>query len=153
MVFYMRKIEIFVGMFFFFGILSLLLIILKVSDVGHFQSDKFSYKVSAKFTNIGGLKKRSKVTIGGVKIGYVTNITLKENEFLEYVPVVEMIIKSSIRLPIDSSASIVTSGLLGDNYVSIDVGNDNIFIENNGIISLTSQALLLEDLLSKIGVG
>ena len=139
--------------FFFLGILSLLLIALKVSDISHLQNDKFNYKISAKFTNIGGLKKRSKVTIGGVKIGYVTNITLKENECLEYIPVVEMIIKSSIRIPVDSSASIVTSGLLGDNYVSIDIGCNSTFIENGGVITLTSQALLLEDLLAKIGVG
>ena len=149
----MRKIEILVGFFVFFGLLSLLFLALKVSDISNLQNDKDNYKISAKFTNIGGLKKRAKVTIGGVKVGYVTNITLKENEYLEYIPLVEMIIKSSIHIPIDSSASIVTSGLLGDNYISIDVGCDNVLIENNGIITLTSQALLLEDLLAKFGVG
>ncbi|HFL8794762.1 MAG TPA: outer membrane lipid asymmetry maintenance protein MlaD [Candidatus Azosocius sp. HAIN] len=149
----MRKIEIFVGFFIFLGFLSLLLLAFKVSDIGNLKNDKSNYKISAKFTNIGGLKKRAKVTIGGVKIGYVTNITLKENEYFEYVPVVEMSIKSSIHIPIDSSASIVTSGLLGDNYISIDIGCNDVFIENNGIITLTSQALLLEDLLAKFGVG
>ncbi|QQG46874.1 MAG: outer membrane lipid asymmetry maintenance protein MlaD [Candidatus Azosocius agrarius] len=148
----MRKIEIFVGFFVFLGILSLLIIAFKISDISSLQNDKTNYKISAKFTNIGGLKKRAKVTIGGVKIGYVTNITLKENEYLEYIPVVEMNIRSSIRIPIDSSASIVTSGLLGDNYISIDIGCDDMFIEHNGIITLTSHALLLEDLLAKFGV-
>jgi phospholipid/cholesterol/gamma-HCH transport system substrate-binding protein len=149
----MRKIEIFVGLFVFLGILSLLFLALKVSDIDSFRSEKSSYKISAKFTNIGGLKKRAKVTIGGVKIGYVTNIILVESIQLEYIPVVEMIIKSSIHIPIDSSASIVTSGLLGDNYINIDIGCDDILIENNGVITLTSQALLLEDLLAKFCVG
>lgn len=148
----MKKIEIFVGMFVVFGIIALLFLAFKVSDINIFHGDKSNYKINAKFTNIGGLKKRAKVTIGGVKVGYVTNIILKEIQHMEYMPVVEMVIKSSVLIPIDSSASIVTSGLLGDNYINIETGCDVRFVENNGVITLTSQALLLEDLLAKFAV-
>ena len=149
-----RTIEILVGFFVVLGIASLLMLALQVSGLGSFYEYDEGYKLFAVFQNIGSLKPRSKVTLGGVKIGRVTAITLKQNEYKEYQPVVEMTINSTIKnLPKDSSAKILTAGLLGDNYIGVELGRDDKFLENGDVITLTTQALLLEELISKFAVG
>ena len=149
----MRIIEIWVGFFVVLGIASLLMLALQVSGLSSFYRRDEGYKVSAIFQNIGGLKVRSKVAIGGVKIGRVTAINLKQNEYKEYQPVVEMTINSAIKeLPKDSVAKILTAGLLGDNYVGIDLGSDESSLKEGDVITLTTQALQLEELISKFAV-
>ena len=149
-----RTVEILVGAFVVFGIASLLMLALQVSGLGSFYHRDEGYKVSAVFQNIGGLKVRAKITIGGVRIGRVTAIELKENEYHEYQPIVEMTINSAIQnLPKDSMAKILTAGLLGDNYIGIDPGRDEKFLKDGDVITLTTQALLLEELISKFAVG
>ena len=149
-----RTVEIWVGFFVVLGIASLLMLALQVSGLGSFYQRDEGYKISASFQNIGGLKVRSKVTLGGVRIGRVTAINLKQNEYKEYQPVVEMKISSAVKnLPKDSTAKILTSGLLGDNYVGIESGQDDKFLEDGDFITITSQALLLEELISKFAVG
>ena len=150
----MRTVEIWVGCFVVLGITALLMLALQVSGLGSFYQRDEGYKVYAVFQNIGGLKVRSKITIGGVRIGRVSKIQLKQNEYKEYQPVVEMTINSHVKnLPKDSTAKILTAGLLGDNYVGIDPGRDEAFLENGDMITLTSQALLLEELISKFAVN
>lgn len=150
----MRTIEIWVGFFVVLGIASLLMLALQVSGLGSFYQRDEGYKVSAIFQNIGGLKVRSKITLGGVKIGRVTAINLKQNEEKEYQPVVEMTIHATIKnLPKDSTAKILTAGLLGDNYIGLEPGHDDKFLEDGDVITLTTQALLLEELISKFAVG
>lgn len=149
-----RTVEIWVGFFVVLGIASLLMLALQVSGLGSFYQRDGGYKLYAVFQNIGGLKPRSKITLGGVKIGRVTAITLKQNEYKEYQPVVEMTINSTIKnLPKDSTAKILTAGLLGDNYIGIELGRDEKFLEAGDVITLTTQALLLEELISKFAVG
>ena len=149
-----RTIEIWVGFFVLIGIASLLMLALQVSGLSSFYRQDSGYKISAVFQNIGGLKVRSKVTLGGVKIGRVTDIDLQQNEYKEYQPVVEMTINSTVKnLPADSTAKILTAGLLGDNYIGIELGQDERYLEDGDTITLTSQALLLEDLISKFAVG
>lgn len=149
-----RTVEIWVGFFVVLGIAALLMLALQVSGLGSFYQRDDGYTVSAVFQNIGGLKVRSKVTVGGVKIGRVTAINLKQNEYKEYQPIVDMTINSSVKnLPKDSIAKILTAGLLGDNYIGIELGRDETFLENGDVITLTSQALLLEELISKFAVG
>jgi phospholipid/cholesterol/gamma-HCH transport system substrate-binding protein len=149
-----RTVEIWVGFFVVLGITSLLMLALQVSGLSSFYHRDEGYKISASFQNIGGLKVRSKVTLGGVRIGRVTAINLKQNSYKEYQPVVEMTISSVIKnLPKDSTAKILTAGLLGDNYIGIEPGQDDKFLEDGDFITLTSQALLLEELISKFAVG
>lgn len=150
----LRTIEVLVGLFVVLGIASLLMLSLQVSGLSDFYRDDSGYKIKAIFQNIGGLKVRSKVTLGGVRIGRVTNIGLEENEYNEYQPVVEMSIDSSIKnLPKDSTAKILTAGLLGDNYVGIETGQEEDYLVEGDVISLTSQAVVLEDLISKFAVS
>lgn len=148
-----KLIEFWVGLFVILGILSLLMLSLQVSGLTDMRPEK-GYTLKATFKNIGGLKVRAKVTINGVKIGSVSKISLVQDEFNEYQALVEMNIYNEYKdLPKDSSAKILTSGLLGDNYVGIEPGIDDTFIKAGDIIELTQQAVLLEDLISKFTVG
>lgn len=148
----LRFVEISVGFLVSLGIAAVLMLALQVSGLSDFYRGEDGYKIYARFKNIGGLKIKSKVTIGGVRVGRVTNIGLKfEDE--EYVPIVEMSIKGSVdKIPVDSNASILTSGLLGDNYIGIELGQDEEFLKDKDEITLTSQAILLEELISKFAV-
>lgn len=148
-----RTVEVGVGILVTLGVASLLMLALRVSGLSNFDQNNNVYKISAVFKNIGGLKIKSKVTIGGVRVGRVTNITLRLDGD-EYVPVVEMAINKTVdKIPDDSSAGILTAGLLGDNYIGIELGQDKEMLKDGGVITLTSQALLLEDLISKFAVG
>lgn len=150
-----RTLEISVGVFMVLAIASLLMLALRVSGLSDFYSGNSGYTVKAVFNNIGGLKVRSKVTIGGVKIGKVDDIKLSYNSDLDvYEPVVIMKINSNVaKIPSDSQASILTAGLLGDNYVGIEPGHDEDYLKDGDLITITTQALLLEDLISKFAVN
>jgi phospholipid/cholesterol/gamma-HCH transport system substrate-binding protein len=148
-----KIIEFWVGLFIILGICSLLMLALQVSGLTDLYGEK-GYTLKAVFKNIGGLKTKSKVTINGVKIGTVSKISLIYDEFNEYHALVEMDINKSYRnLPKDSSAKILTAGLLGDNYVGIEPGMEDVFLKANDVIELTQQAVLLEDLISKFAVN
>lgn len=149
----MRTVEILVGLFVVLGIASLLMLSLQVSGLADFYRDDSGYRIKAIFQNIGGLKVRSKVTVGGVRIGRVTKILLEKNQYGEYMPAVELSIDANVTLPKDSSAKILTSGLLGDNYVGVEPGQEEVFLVEGDIITLTSQAVILEDLISKFAVN
>ena len=148
-----RNLELYVGTFVLFGIISLLMLALQVSGLSDFYRKDQGYEVKAIFQNIGGLKIRSKITIGGVTIGRVVDIKLEANDG-EYEPVVYMSINQNVNnIPRDSSAKILTAGLLGDNYIGIELGQEQIPLKSGDVISLTSQAVLLEELISKFAVG
>jgi len=149
-----KRIEVWVGLFVVLGIASLLMLALQVSGLSDIYDQHKGYTVKAAFTNIGGLKIRSKVTIGGVTIGRVTNVALYQNTYGEYEAMVTMSLDNTLnKIPEDSSAKILTSGLLGDNYIGIVPGQSTAFLHEGSTIELTSQALLLEDLVSKFAVG
>jgi phospholipid/cholesterol/gamma-HCH transport system substrate-binding protein len=97
------------------------------------------------FDQIGGLKPRAPVEISGVKVGAVSSITLAP----DYRARVEMALDSKLKLPIDTSASIVTSGLLGDRYVSLQLGGDPELLKSGDEISFTESAVILERLIGK----
>jgi phospholipid/cholesterol/gamma-HCH transport system substrate-binding protein len=111
--------------------------------------------VKAEFTNIGSLKVRAKVSLGGVLIGRVVKIDLEPKTFNAKV---WMTIDPSLvdNLPIDSRASILTAGLLGDNYISVTPGfNDTEFLKEGDTIPIdsTDSAVILEQLVSKFLAG
>jgi len=140
------KIEIWVGAFVLMSILALVMIAFQVSNFNAFK-EKPSYHVSALFDNIGGLKVRAPVKMSGVVIGRVTDITVDAKSFKARVNM--KIDETYNDLPMDSSASILTSGLLGDQYVGIDIGGDTEVLTNGSEIELTQSALVLENLISQ----
>ncbi|XOV80648.1 MAG: outer membrane lipid asymmetry maintenance protein MlaD [Aestuariibacter sp.] len=144
-----RKIEIGVGFFVVLAIAAMLLLALKVADQGISGSGE-TYQLYAKFDNIGGLKERSAVKLGGVTIGRVEHITLDAEEF---TPVVQLEIdKRYTGFPETSSVSILTSGLLGEQYIGFQPGFSFDGIEalkDGDFIEDTKSALVLEDLIGQ----
>ena len=117
-----RTLEIGVGLFLLAGILALILLALRVSGLSPVSSTD-SYKLYAYFDNIAGLTVRSKVTMAGVTIGKVTAIDLDRDSFTGRVTM--QLEKSVDNLPTDSTASILTAGLLGEKYIGISVGGED----------------------------
>ncbi|GLK89209.1 MULTISPECIES: outer membrane lipid asymmetry maintenance protein MlaD [Pseudomonas] len=141
-----RTLEIGVGLFLLAGLLALLLLALRVSGltVGAGQD---TYKLYANFDNLAGLTVRAKVTMAGVGIGKVTAIDLDRDTFTGRVTM--ELEKRVDNLPVDSTASILTAGLLGEKYIGISVGGDEALLKDGGTIHDTQSSLVLEDLIGK----
>lgn len=147
----MKKIELWVGSFMLFGIVALLVVMFKIVNVGSFSSSQ-TYMLEANFDNIGGLKIRAPVKVGGVKIGEVTNITLDRDT---HVPRVFMSLDSAFGyFPDTSTANIYTSGVLGEQYVGIlpgfELEGETEYMQDGDVIEDTNPALVLEDLIGKV---
>ncbi|UQY35984.1 outer membrane lipid asymmetry maintenance protein MlaD [Pseudomonas fulva] len=141
-----RTMEIGVGLFLLAGLLALLLLALRVSGLAP-GGNADTYKVYAHFDNIAGLTVRAKVTMAGVNIGRVTAIDLDRDS---YTGRVTMELDGAVdNLPVDSTASILTAGLLGEKYVGISVGGDEELLADGGTIHDTQSSLVLEDLIGK----
>lgn len=141
-----RGLELGVGVFMLAGCIALVVLALNVSGLNLSES-KSSYKVYALFDNIGGLTARSKVTIAGVNIGQVTAITLDRKQLMARV---EMTIYDDVDyLTIDSSAAILTAGLLGEKYIGITTGAEDEMLTEGDFIEDTQSALVLEELIGK----
>jgi phospholipid/cholesterol/gamma-HCH transport system substrate-binding protein len=141
-----RLIETLVGIFVAAGIAALFMLAMKVSNLNAFSNVE-GYKVSAQFENIGGLKVLSSVSVGGVRIGRVTSIDFDQED---YEAVVTMAIDPQYdRLPTDTSASIFTSGLLGEQYVGFEPGGEEKFLKEGDTITLTQSAIVLEQVIGQ----
>lgn len=141
-----RAVELGVGLFVAAGIAALLMLALKVSNMSNFSSAD-GYNVTARFENIGGLKVRSPVSVAGVRVGRVAAIELDDKD---YEAVVYLHIDSNYnKLPTDSTASILTSGVLGENYIGLEAGADETFLKEGGEVKLTQSAMVLEQLIGK----
>src|SRR3989441_9097888 len=103
----------------------------------------------ADFDEIGGLKPRAQVVIAGVKVGQVAAITLDQG----YRARVRLDVDAALKLPIDTSASIMTAGLLGDRYVSLQVGGDDKLLQPGDQITMTESAVVLERVIGKLIYG
>jgi phospholipid/cholesterol/gamma-HCH transport system substrate-binding protein len=141
-----RVLEIAVGAFVALAIGAFLLLALQVSDISSFGESK-GYTVTARFANVGGLKVRSPVTMAGVKIGRVRDIRFDETTF---EGVVELHIDARFAsLPEDTSASILTSGLLGEQYVGLEAGGSLDSLQAGSQIEFTQSALVLEKIIGQ----
>lgn len=141
-----RLMELSVGAFMIMGIIALILMALRVSGISTSDAGE-KYRVIAYFENLGGLTERAKVSMSGVPIGRVTKITL---DVEDYVAVVEMEInKSMSTLTTDTSASILTAGLLGEKYIGLTVGADDEYLGDGDVIEDTQSALVLEELIGQ----
>ncbi len=141
-----RSLEILVGFFVSIAIAALFFLALQVSNFNALK-DNGSYTIKAHFDNVGGLKIKALVSIAGVPIGRVTKINFDTQN---YDALVTMRIDSRYNtLPTDTSASILTSGLLGDKYIGLTAGGLDEFLKNGDTIDLTQSALVLERLISQ----
>jgi phospholipid/cholesterol/gamma-HCH transport system substrate-binding protein len=135
-----------VGLFVACGIAALFFMSIKISNLGTLN-ETGNYTITADFANSGGLKVKSPVVIGGVRIGRVTAITLDQKTFRS---VVKMSINPQYNhLPDDTSASIFTAGLLGEQYVSLEPGGSDDVLKNNSKIEITQSAVVLEELIGQ----
>lgn len=136
-----------VGLFVIFAILCFIFLVFKVSGLTSFSTGS-SYEITADFNNIGGLKVRAPVRISGVSVGQVSSITLDPNTFQAKVTM--SINSEENKIPVDTSASIFTEGLLGANYINLTPGYEDNYFKEGGKIKSTKSALILENLLGQL---
>ncbi|MES2820666.1 MAG: outer membrane lipid asymmetry maintenance protein MlaD [Pseudomonadota bacterium] len=141
-----RTLEIGVGLFLLAGLLAFLLLALRVSGLSVSGGNE-TYKLYAYFDNIAGLTVRAKVTMAGVTIGKVTAIDLDRDRFTGRVTM--EVEKRVDNLPLDSTASILTAGLLGQKYIGLSVGGEEEMLTDGSTIYDTQSSLVLEDLIGK----
>jgi phospholipid/cholesterol/gamma-HCH transport system substrate-binding protein len=144
-----RGIETLVGLFVLLGMAGLLFLALQAANLTTFGNNK-GYSVSARFDNIGGLKPRSPIRSAGVTVGRVTSIALDPKT---YEGVVKMEIDSTVQFPKDSSAKILTAGLLGDQYIGIEPGSSEENLAAGGTIKQTQSVVVLENLIGQLVTG
>ena len=138
-------IDLWVGVFVVAGIAALLFLALKVGTLATFSTSQ-AYQVSAKFANIGGLKVRGPVKSAGVVVGRVASIRF-DNE--SYEAIVTMNVDSHYQFPRDTTAKVLTSGILGEQYVGLEAGGDGVMLKNGDRLRLTQSAVVLENLISQ----
>ncbi|WP_434525809.1 outer membrane lipid asymmetry maintenance protein MlaD [Photorhabdus asymbiotica] len=146
-----KKSEIWVGFFILIALTAIVFLCLKVADIKSVGSQP-TYRLYATFDNIGGLKERSPVKIGGVVIGRVVTISLDEKT---YTPQVALdIMKQYNRIPDTSSLSIRTSGLLGEQYIALNMGFEDPdmgtrILKDGDRVQDTKSAMVLEDMIGQ----
>ena len=141
-----NSVEFMAGLFLLLGIAALVVLATAATDAGTALRSG-SYNLTASFTNIGDLKLRAPVTIGGVTIGSVEAIELDPASFEARVSIKVNVTFSE--LPDDSSASILTSGILGDQYIGLEPGGSPDFLQDGDEILFTQPALVIEQLIGK----
>lgn len=142
-----RTIETLVGLFVAAGFGALFVLAMQISNLASYRSDSGTYEITARFDNIGGLKVRSPVAASGVRIGRVVNIEYDNNG---YEALVTLSIDSEFdQFSIDTAASILTSGLLGEQYVGLEPGAEMEYLVHNSEIDITQSALVLEQIIGQ----
>lgn len=142
-----RNIEILVGVFVVMAILAMVMLSLKVSNLASYGGEGDVYEIRAEFENIGGLKVRSPVSAGGVRVGKVADISYNNEQF---TAVVTMQIEGNYQFPLDTAASILTAGLLGEQFVGLEPGGDEEFMVQGSEVEITQSALVLEQIIGQL---
>jgi len=140
-----KALDLWVGVFVAMGLGALLFLALKVGNLASFSAAE-TYLVKANFDNIGGLKKRAPVKSAGVVVGRVEDIDFDTET---YEATVALSIDSRYEFPQDTSAKILTAGLLGEQYVGLAAGGDTAKLKNGDKLKLTQSAVVLENLISQ----
>ncbi len=141
-----RKIEVMVGLFVAVAIAAFFMLAMSVSNMSSYTGNE-GYELTARFDNIGGLKVRSPVSASGVVIGRITAIEYNSDS---YEAVVTMRIESQYdRFPVDTAASVLTSGLLGEQYIGFEPGAEEEYLKSGDVIELTQSAIVLEQIIGQ----
>lgn len=144
------KVEIASGIFLLLGVAALIWLAVRATDFGQDLGED-TYTISARFTNIGDLRNRAPVKIGGVTVGLVESIRLDP---VSFEALVDMEIDSRFdEIPNDTGASVLTSGILGDRYVGLEPGGSPDMLQDGDELFITQSALVLEQLVSKYMFG
>ncbi len=138
-------IDLWVGIFVAAGFAGLLFLTLKVGNLASFSTAQ-TYQVQARFANIGGLKVRAPVKSAGVVVGRVAEVRF-DNESFEAI--VSMHLDAGYQFPRDTTAKILTSGLLGELYIGLEAGGDGVMLKSGDRLRLTQSAVVLENLISQ----
>ncbi len=142
-----RALEMLVGLFVSLGVAAVFVLTFRVASLDTVGNGDETYRVVATFENIGGLKVGSAVTIAGVKVGRVKAITIDPTTFEANVTL--ELSRSYDSIPEDSSAKILTAGLLGEQYIGLEAGGDSEMLKEGGRVRLTQSAVVLENLISQ----
>lgn len=138
-------IDLWVGIFVVAGIAALVMLAMKVGNLGTYNVSE-AYQVHAYFSNIGGLKPKASIKSAGVLVGRVTDITLDTER---YEAKVVMSLDKRYQFPRDTFANILTSGLLGEQYIGLMPGGDEEMLKDGERLKKTQSAMVLEDLIGK----
>jgi phospholipid/cholesterol/gamma-HCH transport system substrate-binding protein len=141
-----KTLDAWVGLFVLLGAAALVFLALKAGNMSTLSFTQKTYTVAAKFDNIGGLKSRAAVKSAGVVVGRVESITFDDKTFQALVT---MNLEQKYQFPKDSSAKILTSGLLGDQYIGLEPGGDVKNLATGDTIKMTQSAIVLENLISQ----
>ena len=125
--------------------LVLMVVYMLVPSLGDLASN--GYLVKAEFENIGGLKVNSSIMVDGAVVGKVTDIDYNNDD---YTAVVSMLIEHAHQLPVDTSASVLTSGLLEEHYIGLDPGAEEAYLQSGELIKLTQPALVFEQVIGQL---
>ena len=140
-----RSIETLVGLFVLMGLAAVLFLALKAANLTTLSGGD-TYTLVARFDNIGGLKSRAPVRVAGVVVGRISSISLDPKSFQG---VVTMEVKRSVDFPKDTSAKILTAGLLGDQYVGLEPGGEVDNLAPGATVKQTQSAVVLENLIGQ----
>lgn len=138
--------DLWVGFFVAIGFAALIFLALKVGNLSSSTLSSESYVITAQFDNIGGLKSRAPVKSAGVVVGRVADVSFDTQT---YMAAVTMNIDSRYPFPKDTFASILTSGLLGEQYIGLEVGGDAVMLKSGDKIAKTQSAVVIEKLISQ----
>ncbi|HET8609815.1 MAG TPA: outer membrane lipid asymmetry maintenance protein MlaD [Burkholderiales bacterium] len=141
-----KTVDLWVGLFVAAGLLAILLLALKVGNLGSFSFSNNNYVVYADFDNIGGLKVRAPVKSAGVVVGRIASIGFDDQRFQARVT---LDIDRRFQFPKDTAAKILTAGLLGEQYVGLEAGGDTKMLKQGDTIRLTQSAVVLENLIGQ----
>lgn len=145
-----RSVEIGTGMFVLLGMSSLFFLTTQTTGGDDFQAESV-YTVEARFENVGSLRERAPVTMSGVTIGRVTDVSFDP---VALEAVVEFVIDAQYgEIPDDTDASILTSGILGSQYIGLQPGGSDLYLEDGSEILFTQSAIVLENLIGKFLVN
>ncbi|MCX7193118.1 MAG: outer membrane lipid asymmetry maintenance protein MlaD [Proteobacteria bacterium] len=137
--------DLWVGMFVVAGAAALVMLAMKVGNLGTYNVSE-TYQVHAYFSNIGGLKPKASIRSAGVLVGRVTSISLNTER---YEADVVMNLDKRYQFPKDTFANILTSGLLGEQYIGLVPGGETEMLKNGELVKQTQSAMVLEDLIGK----
>ncbi|HKU69720.1 MAG TPA: outer membrane lipid asymmetry maintenance protein MlaD [Burkholderiales bacterium] len=141
-----RTLYLWVGIFVCAGIAALFVLALKVGNASSTFNTGDTYRITANFDNIGGLKVRAPVKGSGVVVGRVEDIQFDPKKFVARV---SMKIDKRYQFPKDTAVSILTSGLLGEQYIGLEAGGDSEMLKDNDTVQLTQSAVVLEKLIGQ----